>query len=370
MTASNERDFDRLGKLLDRAVLDSELWPEVCDRLASHLGGVGAAFVPEDVGQSGPWIVASPALSGVIAQVFREGWHLRNFRRRSIPIIKQRGYATDLDIADSATLKREPFYAELLAPWRLGYFVGLNVKVGRQTWIAAVDREAGAAEPDEMLFRRVRRVLPALSASVRASFVLGQKRFGVWNDFLAEQSRGVFVLDCLGRVIDQNEVAETFLKRGLRLRNGVLQLKDAPRDGAFQRLIGAACAIFPPASLPPPVFWRDDDLQLLLGETVRVKPSSSFHTHGAALLVVRSVHEERAPISELLKRTASLTEAECRLAAALFEGHSLAEYASDAGNTVGTVRQQLKSIFRKTQTKRQAELVAWMRKTQLSDRDW
>jgi DNA-binding CsgD family transcriptional regulator len=370
MAASNEQEFDRLEKLLDRAVLDSELWPEVCDRLASYLGGVGAAFVPEDVGLSGPWIVASPALSGVIAQVFREGWHLRNFRRRAIPVIKQRGYGTDLDIADAATLRREPFYAELLAPWKLGYFVGLNVKVGRQTWVAAVEREAAAAEPDEMLFGRARRVLPVLSGSVRASFVLGRKRFEVWNDFLAERSRAVFVLDYLGRVIDQNEVAETFLKRGLRLRNGVLQLRDAARDEAFQRLVGAACAIFPPTSLPPPVFWRDDDLQLLLAETVRVKPSSSFHTHGAALLVVRSAHEERAPISDLLKRMASLTDAEGRLAAALFEGHSLAEYASDAGNTVGTVRQQLKSIFRKTQTKRQAELVARMRKMQLSDRDW
>jgi DNA-binding CsgD family transcriptional regulator len=364
---SADEEFRKLRMLLDRAVLDAELWRDVCDGLASWLGGVGASFVPEDVGLSGPWNTASASLSGVIEQVFREGWHLRNLRRKSIPIIKQRGYATDLDVVDAAAMRREPFYTDLLGPWRLGHFIGLNVRIGRQGWIAAVERETGAAPPGEAQFGRVRRVLPVLQSAARASFALGGKRYGAWRDFVAEQSRGVFVVDYLGRVMDRNAVAEEYLKSGLRLRNGGLQLTDSARDPALQRLVTAASAMFPSPALPPPVTWRDDDRRLMVAEALRLNPASgAFQRLGAALIVVRAVHEDGDAIADLLRKAANLTHAEARLACALFEGNSLADYAVGAGNTVGTVRQQLKAIFRKTQTRRQAELVTWMRKLQSS----
>jgi DNA-binding CsgD family transcriptional regulator len=58
------------------------------------------------------------------------------------------------------------------------------------------------------------------------------------------------------------------------------------------------------------------------------------------------------------QRAYGLTPAEARLALALFEGRSLGEFAE--GNRVSreTVRSQMKSIFLKTGTRRQAELVS------------
>ncbi len=50
------------------------------------------------------------------------------------------------------------------------------------------------------------------------------------------------------------------------------------------------------------------------------------------------------------------------MALALFEGASLTDYAERAGLTIGTVRQQVKAVFRKTGTSRQAELVTLMRR--------
>lgn len=361
-------EFRRLQKLLDRAVLDGERWREAGDRLADYLGGVGTVFVPEDLESQGPWLAHSESLSGLVSTVFRDGWHLRNFRRKSIPIIKQRGFATDLDIADAETMRREPFYNELIAPQKLGFFIGLNIQVGRQSWIAAVERAADAAVPDQALFDRAGRVLPALAAAARASFALGRKRMESWKDILAEQDRGLFLVDFQGRVIDRNAASEALLKVGLRLRSRQIQLTDPYADTAFQRLLGSACAVVPEGDLPSPVFWRGEDDVLLVADIVRLKPNlRSFHSLEAALVVVRPVGRAKVDLAELLKRKANLTEAEIRLAVALFEGHSLADYASNVGNTIGTVRQQLKSIFRKTQTGRQAELLTWMRKLQAAE---
>jgi DNA-binding CsgD family transcriptional regulator len=361
-------EFRKLQKLFDRAVLDGGRWREAGDRLAEYLGGVGTVFVPEDLESQGPWLAHSDSLTELVSAVFRDGWHLRNFRRKAIPIIKQRGFATDLDIADAETMRREPFYNELIASQRLGFFIGLNIQVGRQSWIAAVERAADAAVPDRTLFDRAERVLPALADAARASFALGRKRLESWKDILAEQDRGLFLVDFLGRVIDRNAASEALLKTGLRLKNRRIQLSDAYADAAFQRLLNSACAVTAEGDLPSPVFWRGADDVLLVADIVRLKPNlRSFHSLEAALVVVRPVGRAKVDLSGLLKRKANLTDAELRLAVALFEGHSLADYASNVGNTIGTVRQQLKSIFRKTQTGRQAELLTWMRKLQASE---
>lgn len=361
----SSRELESLQKLLDRAVLDGERWREAGDRLADYLGGMGTIFAPEDVDDQGLWLVHSQSLSGLLSAVFEGGWHRRNFRRRAIPIIRQRGYATDLDIADADTMQHEPFYRELLAPHGLGFFIGLNIDLGHQAWIASVERESGAPVPDRQLFDRVEQVLPALSASARASFALGRKRLECWGDLLAERGRGVFLVDFQGRVIDRNEASEPFVKGAMVLKNRRIGLSDPQADGAFQQLLERACAVGAHGDLPPPVFWRGAANAQLVADVVRLKPSLRFfHSQEAALVVVRAVGGTPSDLPELLRRSARLTEAEVRLAIALFEGYSLAEYAASVGNSVGTVRQQLKAIFKKTHTSRQGELLTWMRKLQ------
>ena len=351
--------------MLDRAVLDGELWRAVCDRLADFLGGVGTVFVPEDLAVQGPWLVASASLSELIAVAFRDEWHLRNYRRRAIPIIKRRGYATDLDIADAATMRREPFYAELLAPRKIGNFVGLNVAVGDQTWIASVQRASDAPPPDEALIVRAKQALPALAAAARASFMLGRKRFENWKDVIDEESRGVFLVDHLGRLIDRNAASEIFLKTAMRLRNRTLHLQRSETGHGI-----SASWSGPPARhahrrsiCRRRCFGRMTEGSLFVADCMRLKPNlRAFHRLEAAMIIVRAVGNAASTPGDLFKRHANLTEAEIRLALALFDGQSLSRYAAGVGTTVGTVRQQLKAVFRKTQTGRQAELVTWMRR--------
>ena len=365
---ADDRELQELRELLDRAVLDAQLWHAVCDKLAEFLGGVGAAFVPEDIAMQGPWIVSSASLSELIAAVFRDDWHLRNYRRRSLPIIKRQGFATDFDIADAATMRREPFYTELLAPHKIGNFIGLNIEVGRQTWIASVERGSDAPPPDKALTDRAMRALPYLSAAVRSSFALGHKSLETWKDVITEEDRAVFLVDYLGRIVDRNEASESFLKTALHIRSRSLHLSDSRRDIQFQHLVEAACTPQPSGALPPPVLWQDDSGLMFVADAVRLKLHlRAFHSLEAALVIVRAVGKGEGGLVGLLKKNARLTDAEIRVAVALFEGQSLTQYAAQSGLAIGTVRQQIKSVFRKTGTGRQAELVTWMRRLQPYD---
>jgi DNA-binding CsgD family transcriptional regulator len=59
-----------------------------------------------------------------------------------------------------------------------------------------------------------------------------------------------------------------------------------------------------------------------------------------------------------LRETYSLTQAEARLAAYLADGSRLDDFAAGLGISKETARTQLKAVFVKTRTGRQAELVA------------
>jgi DNA-binding CsgD family transcriptional regulator len=66
---------------------------------------------------------------------------------------------------------------------------------------------------------------------------------------------------------------------------------------------------------------------------------------------------ERDSIAALLASTYELTPAEARIAAYLVGGRNTAEIAEELRVTEETIRTQLKRIYDKTDTRRQAELV-------------
>jgi DNA-binding CsgD family transcriptional regulator len=59
----------------------------------------------------------------------------------------------------------------------------------------------------------------------------------------------------------------------------------------------------------------------------------------------------------LIAELYGLTPAESRLAAALLAGQSLADYGDQAGLTRNTLKTHLRSLFNKTETARQSELM-------------
>ena len=271
--SSDEVRLESLQKWVDRAVLDRTKWLEVCDRLAEFIGGVGTAIVPEAAEYQVPgMVVMSGSLGGLAEVIFRDGWIARNYRRRSIPIIKERGFATDYDIADERTLRREPFYAELMASQKLGTFVGLQVLTTSQTFIAAVERPADAPPPDDHLLRRIELARPILSAGARASVAVGALRLESWKELATDGSRAIFLLDHLGRVIDRNAASEPLLGGALELSQGQLRLRELRGSRELARLIETACADSN-VPLPRPVFTSMPGQGGLMVEAVRLPES-------------------------------------------------------------------------------------------------
>ena len=77
-----------------------------------------------------------------------------------------------------------------------------------------------------------------------------------------------------------------------------------------------------------------------------------------AAIVVLDMEDCPHPDEDLLRDLFLLTPAEARIANRLSCGQDVASIASDLGVSRGTVRVHLKSLFWKTATRRQGELIA------------
>jgi DNA-binding CsgD family transcriptional regulator len=94
-----------------------------------------------------------------------------------------------------------------------------------------------------------------------------------------------------------------------------------------------------------------------LSVTVAPLRTTGWPEQPAAVVFISDLDERAELPAELLRRCYGLSPAESQLALALIRGHSLKEVAGSLYISLNTAKTQLKSIFTKTQVKRQGELI-------------
>jgi DNA-binding CsgD family transcriptional regulator len=166
-----------------------------------------------------------------------------------------------------------------------------------------------------------------------------------------------FVLDEAGCVLSGNERGRQFLGRELKTVHGRLVAADTRANRALQELIKSASGRHGRVTKTAATLPRPDGMPFV----VRVLPiATPDDDPGPARVLVMVIDPDDCPepTRNAFRELFGLTAAEIRVATALMCGCSTEEIARSSGTGIGTVRQQLKSIFAKTQTSRQSELVA------------
>lgn len=171
---------------------------------------------------------------------------------------------------------------------------------------------------------------------------------------------GCVILDKVRRVLRTNDKAARYLGVSLELRGRVdhevgslghavqMAIRDAIRAGSEVRpRLGYIVAV-----------ERESRRPLLLRSVQLAEEGNDGSVGSTAAVVLLDPEDYPQPDEVLLSQIFSLTPAECRLAQRLSRGQSLQEISHGLKIGVGTVRMQLKSVFWKTGTRRQAELVA------------
>jgi DNA-binding CsgD family transcriptional regulator len=175
----------------------------------------------------------------------------------------------------------------------------------------------------------------------------------------------IVAIDGKGEVLMASKKAETILRQGdgICLRNRRISATDMRESRELDALIlsaactGAGTAVHPGGSL---LLHRRTRRPL----QVSVVPFHSSHmlteVRPCAIILISDPDTVPASRTKILASLYRLTPAECRLADLLLHGLSVAVAAESMKITTGTARFMLKSIFEKTGTHRQAELMRFL----------
>ncbi len=172
---------------------------------------------------------------------------------------------------------------------------------------------------------------------------------------------GAMLIDWLGRIIRINKQAETYIGHDLHIVSSRLRSSHRDANKALQELIAASTQPIvergdaAPASA---LLHRSNDLPLVIHSYPIVRQAADVFQGACGLLLIRDPAQTWPIASKLLQEMFQLTPAELRVASGLLEGSDTQQIAKQHQIGVQTVRFHLKSIFAKTGTTHQAQLVS------------
>ncbi|WP_156612515.1 helix-turn-helix transcriptional regulator [Paramagnetospirillum marisnigri] len=270
-------------------------------------------------------------------------------------------------VLDEKAWTASPFYREILEPNGVPYSIVCMDVVDRHyvfsTGTLRGDRD-GSFTNEEV--RQFESLTPHLIRAVRTQIRLGQQQ-SVTDDLRATLNAlvaAVILVDATGKVWFANHAAESILAQGdgLGVSQGRLRGGTPGDSGKIEAMVAETVMAARASRLP-----GGDALTLdrpsgkaplnLLCVPMRADRLEVFPLRPSAMLFVSDPEAERPIPEALIARMYGLTPAEARLCGDLLRGMDLAGHAERHGITANTARTHLKSIFAKTGTGRQAELL-------------
>ena len=352
------------------AVLDGDLWPVVLAKLAEATGMMQSIIATMDQHTNSFDSISRRTIAELDA-CYKNYWAFHNplwTKTSAMPAGEVYSFDTLMAPQDFA---KTPIFNEWWKPADYGLaMLGVNLLVEDQVSsmicvINARGHDAPTAEQRRIFELAVHHIMRAVRLH-RQLWTLDHMH-GTSPERLEGLGQGTILVDAEAKVLFMNTAARAVLEAGdgLVLKGGCLVTTDG--IDALQRLI-AACG---PAAWP---------LQGPLGGELEVRrvsqraalelvvtplrfknPSTGIPWLGlrvpVAIVTMADPEINRRKLAQELYKRFGLTAAEAGLAAEIVKGDGREAAARRRGISVATARAQLSSIFEKTGTHRQAELV-------------
>ncbi len=367
--------LDLIGNIYD-AALDASRWPSVLHDLIrlTHSNTANLAVLNVATG-------ATRALASVDipAKAFSDysdyHWQKDIWTPKPGSFEVGRAYTSQHHVPDCVLIRSE-IYNDWMKPIHLFYGLGgIPLVDGSTMLLIGVHRPWSRQRPySEQDIRLLQQLFPHFKRALQTHHRLDQ--LTVEREALVETTdqlpRGLITFDRQGRLLWMNRAAETICDQadGLTIQRGHVTAAVAAETERLHRLIHQANQLADRATVV-----RVDDAMLVSRPSGRrpyvvlVTPLQAGRRlvddrHPAVALFVSDPERMPELPAARLSRLYGLTPAEAQLALQVAGGHDLREIAAMSTRTMNTIRTQLKQIFLKTGTTRQADLVRLLMNTE------
>jgi DNA-binding CsgD family transcriptional regulator len=260
---------------------------------------------------------------------------------------------------------KNEFFQDFLIPYGGRYCsCGKLYENDSYTVFLGVHRGIGLGPLDENAIHVLERLTPHLVRAMQLIFRHSQlqNQWAIVKATLDMLDYGAFVCDETASILVANESALARAEHddGVRIVNGRLVLRDTTAQGQLRALLRSASetrdatnnatGILVPRALRLP-------LQLIARKVEPDRTLLRGGDRGLWSVMLSDPQETSAPTIRALSLLYGLTPAETRIATMLVAGFTVEQIANEIQISKNTVSTHLKSLFLKTSTARQAELV-------------
>jgi len=362
----SERDVLALVSSIYDASLEPRLWDEVLARLCGAMGATGALVVRHGKMHPAGELLASANIDMSFQRAYVERFSRRNVWLANVRQAVQDQARTSEMLLPVSELVKSEFYRHFLQPQNVLHTVAACIQSdAHSTPICVVFRS-----PREGPFGMPHiNLLTTLTPHMRRALQLRERAMGLHAQSRAALAAldnlpmGCLLVDRRSRVLLGNRIAEEILREddGLTAEGGVRAAFRADQEELLRQLISEAAKTGDGKGLASGGALALERPSARRALHVLVVPHCSgtewCGLRPSAIVFVSDPERRARPDQEVLASVFGLTPGESRVAAALINGLSIDECAGKLAISRHTARNHLKSIFSKTDTTRQGELV-------------
>lgn len=349
--------LSRVESAFAEAAVFPAMWANALETVSEETGAYGAVLLPIN-GYTLPNIPHTKSMEASYQAYFKDSWHLRDERKKCLPVLIRTGVADDFDVMPAEQIKRHPYYQEFLAPHGLRWFAGVRVSSGPDMWVISIQRsiQQGPFSAEEK--HRLKRLSQSLPGCIGVAKALGAVNGANLLEAFEFSRTAAVLYDRHRRVICPNRTAELLLQGDVRISQGRIVCIDPSATNALDRALFELLYRVDAGGLSKPIKLIRRGRIPLLAYPGRITSMSSNPVGDCQAIVILADPEMKKTIQTATLRDAfDMTEAEARLAAMLGAGATLDDICDRLRIAKHTGRNQLKNVFAKTGTHRQAEFV-------------
>lgn len=350
------RESDFIDRIYEAGAI-GDFWPNVLHELGAVAGGRGSVMLVADPAST-RW-VASAGIQDLIADWFREGWYRHNTRGDRLQASQSAGFVREIDIYDSREhIESDPNIKDFLRPRGMGWAAGTIIPVpSGDNLLFSIEREFRKGPVGDTALRRLNELRPHLARAALFSARLGLERARAMAEAMQTIGLPAAVLRRGGVLSAANSLFEKLIPAVVADRQNRITLANRESDRLLERAIssldrgikqGQVFSIAVPAG--------GDRAPMALHIVPVCGAAHDIFSRAVSILIATPVDRTASPTAELLQGLFDLTPAEAKVARAIARAQSIEAIATAHHVTAETVRGQIKAIFMKTGTSRQAEL--------------
>ncbi|MBR0827356.1 helix-turn-helix transcriptional regulator [Bradyrhizobium manausense] len=354
-------DHDKLSRVIGRlgdAAIDPAAWRAIMDDLCRAAGATGAVLLQADIRT--PDVPRTASMDEALQRYFGQSWHVSDPRARGVPRAMSGEVITDEDCVTPDEMRSDPMYNEVLRPFGLQWFAGIGFWAGSASWVLTLQRTSREGAFDMRDTRLLAQLAPRLTETATLSTAIGRVALHSMTNVLDRVRQPALVIDRAGRVLSRNEAADAGFDDEIRIRDRRLVVRDKLAMARIDRLIDAIrfTAEHHALSHEPILIRRMAKPPVAL----RVLPidgaARNVFLGARAMLTLSNLVPRLPPEPNLIAQAFDVTPAEARLVSLLAGGLSVEQASERLRIARETARNHLKSVFSKTGTHRQAELIS------------